>query len=87
MSDFPQAQPKTPTAIGNIAVVLKDAIATGEAAAYQSVHFTVRVLDQNGDAMRDYQGNLEPYLTSAEKTALMGFMTTLRARAEAQILP
>ena len=86
MSDFPQAQPKTPTTLGNIVVVLKDAVATEEGPAYQNAHFTVPVLDQDGNMMRDYQGDLEPHLTPAEKASLMGFMTTLRARAEVQIL-
>ena len=79
----------TPTSIGTIVVILKDAVDGGEDGneAYQSAHFQVAVLNQNGERMETRKGNLVPHITTAQKNALMSFMASLRTQAENQILP
>jgi hypothetical protein len=47
----------------------------------------LRILDQNGELFRKMSGDLQPHLLPAEQTALMDFMDTLLARAEAELLP
>lgn len=80
---------KTPDGIGNIIVTLKDAVeVTGDEpqVAYQSAHFQLVIEFDDGSTGRR-RGDLAEHITPAERTALMDFMTTLRARAIAQILP
>ncbi len=85
---FTPEQTKTPDGIGNIVVILKDAVeVTGDdpQAAYQSAHFQL-VIEFDDDSTGRRRGDLASHITPAERTALMDFMTTLRARAVAQIL-
>jgi len=80
---------RTADGIGNIVVILKDAVeVTGDDPqdAYQSAHFQL-VVEFDDDSTSQRRGDLVPHITTAERTALMDFMDTLRARAIAQILP
>lgn len=80
---------RTADGIGNIVVILKDAVAvTGldPEPAYQSGHFQI-IIEFDDGSTKQRRGNLENHITPAERTALLDFMTTLRARAATQILP
>ena len=77
---------RTADGIGNIVVILKDAVETDEDAAYQSAHFQL-VIEFDDDSTKQRRGDLVLHLTTAERDGLMDLMTTLRARAVAQILP
>ncbi len=62
---------KTPDAIGNIVVTLKDAVATGGSNpedAYQSANFQLVVEFNDGSTIRR-AGNLVPHITPAERAA------------------
>jgi len=75
--------------IGNIVVTLKDAVEVAgdnPQSAYQSARFEL-VVEFDDGSTKNKPGNLLPHITTAERDALMDFMTTLRARAVAQILP
>lgn len=74
---------RTPEAIGNIVVILKDAF--GESGPYQSAHFDVRIVLSDGREV-SRRGDLVPHITPAQRTALMDFMDGLRTQAETQIL-
>lgn len=80
---------KTPDGIGNVVVILKDAVeVTGDEPqpAYQSAHFQL-VIEFDDDSTGQRRGDLSSHITPTERTELMDFMTTLRARAITQILP
>lgn len=83
---FPPAEVKIPTDIGNIIIVLKDAVATDESAAYQSIHYDVIVKYSNGTIIHQ-RGNLAPHLSSGQITALQSFMADMRTKAEEELLP
>ena len=73
---------RTPTSIGDVYVTLTD-----YAEAADTVKGIVEVRDQNGDVMRVWSGSLVPHLTSPQISGLQSFMASLRAQAEAQLLP
>jgi hypothetical protein len=76
---------RTPEAIGNIVVTLRDSVEYMETPAGQSASFSLIVVFDDGSTIRR-SGNLAPHLEGPEQSALMDFMDTLRARAVAQIL-
>ncbi len=76
---------KAPNTIGNITIILKDAVATDDEDAYQSGHFQIAIEFDDGSTIQR-KGDLESHITPAERTALMGFLTALRARAINEIL-
>lgn len=82
----PDAQ--VPTTIPRLTIHLSDRLAEGEEPASQTADYQLVLLDQNGRRIPFAKdtGNLVPHLTSGEITQLQDFMTTLRARAEAQII-
>ncbi len=88
---LPQAESRIPTAIGDLSVVLTDYILNqaeeGESLVFQTARFEVQVLNGNGEVMSLKQGDLVPHLTGPQKTALLGFLDTLRTKAENEILP
>ena len=77
---------RTSQEIGNIAIVLKDAVATTDQAAYQSAHFDVKIVLSDGTVITR-RGDLVPHITPVQRTALMDFMDGLRLQAEQEILP
>ena len=83
---LPRAESRIPESIADLSVVLTDYIATDEEPAHQEGRFEVQVVYNNGE-IKLIQGNLVPHLTSGQITALMGFMTSLRTKAEEEILP
>lgn len=80
---------KMPDGIGNIVVILKDAVevtSDDPQAAYQSAHFQL-VIEFDDESTGQRRGDLASHITAEERAALMDFMDALRARAIAQILP
>ena len=87
---FTRKPTKTPTAIGNVSIVLKDwpSRAAGlepAVAAGQSAHFAVVVVFDDG-SVEQVRGNLVPHLTAGQITTIQGFLATLRAKAAAELL-
>lgn len=76
---------RVPVEIGNIVVILKDAVETGEEPAYQSAHFDVKILLSDGTVVTR-RGDLIPHITVAQRQALMAFMNDLRTQAVQEIL-
>lgn len=79
---------RTPTAIVSLSIVLTDRLAIGDDPASQLAHYSLGLVDQNGEQMHfpADTGSLAPHLTSQEIQQLQAFMASLRERAETQIL-
>jgi hypothetical protein len=78
-----------PTAIVKLRVILLDDITVDpetELPIGQSAKYAFTLVDQNGDVMKSFSGDLVPHITSPQRQALMDFMDSLRAQAEAQVL-
>lgn len=75
---FTPEQLRTPTAIGDIAVILTDhdGIETDE------VGYEVQVLQADRSIFRVATGNLVPHLTSQQISALQAFMASMRTLAQ-----
>lgn len=82
---FLQEPTRVATDIGNIIVMLKDVLATDEDPAIQEAFFDIKIIFDDGTTVTR-KGNLTSHITPAERAALIGFMTTLRARAIEQII-
>ncbi len=80
---------QTPTSIPRLTVVISDRLAIEEEPASQTASYSFALLDQDDKpiAFDKNAGDLVPHITTAQRIALMDFMTSLRAQAEAQILP
>ena len=83
---LPQAATRTPESIEDLSITLTDYIATDEEPAHQTADYSVQVRYDDGE-IKVLTGDLVPHLSSAQRTALMGFMDTLRVKAEEEILP
>ena len=83
---FDKAVTVAPEAIEDISITLVDYVATGEEAAHQSADYSVQVKYDNGE-IKVITGNLVPHLTQNQINGFMGFMDTLRIKAEAEVLP
>lgn len=79
---------QVPTAILRLTIQLTDRIAWGDDPASQAAMYDLVLVDQDGQRIlfSGDTGNLVPHLTSAEIQQLQTFMTTLRSRAETQLL-
>lgn len=74
----------TPVAIGDITVELYSPDPTGDNSA--ATRFTVYARMSDG-TRKLLAGDLVPHLTPAQKGSLTTLMTTIRAKAVAEILP
>ena len=83
---FTPAVAKVPMSIGNIEIKLKDAVATDEEEAYQSVAYDVIIKYSDG-FYEHRRGNLVPHLTPAQITGLQSFMADMRVKAKEEFLP
>lgn len=83
---FPPAETKVPVAIGNIVVTLKDAVATAETAAYQSVSYDV-IVEYSDSSNIHKRGNLVLHLTPTQISSLQTFLSAMRTKAEVEFLP
>ena len=81
---FVQEPPRVPTSIGRIDVMLSspDPLGPGQPEA----EYIVRVNYNTGES-RILRGNLVPELSPAQINALLSFMSDMRAKAVAEILP
>lgn len=76
---FTPEQPRAPASIGDISVILTDYVdeETPDTASYE-----VQVLQADGSMFRLAMGNLAPYLTPQQVTALQNFMAAMRTLAQ-----
>jgi hypothetical protein len=81
---FDRQLPNTPTAIGEIRIMLADA---NGVAADMKAGFFVQVFNQNGELFREISGDLAPHLSTAQRNGLIQLMQDMRAKAVAEILP
>lgn len=81
---FSREEAITPVAIAGIEVTLIDPDPTrGELAR---ATFEVRIRLSNGETVLR-AGDLATHITPAQRTSLLAFMATLRAKAVAEVLP
>lgn len=74
---------RVPTSIGDIVIVLRDTVNPSA----QTANYQVRVLDANGRELSGQSGDLVPHLTQTQINQLQSFMTAMRTKAVAEILP
>ena len=88
-------QIKTPTSVGNITIRLRDLVILLDADAPQQADFTIQVLDQDGQPVRQWlrTGDLVPYLddssthlTTADRTFLIDLLDRIRQEATLRII-
>lgn len=84
---LPQVSAKTPTSIGTIIVTLTDKPAMNEEPAIKGARYHVIVMDQDSDHMATQEGNLVPHLSQSDVDWLLDFMTRMRAKAIAELIP
>lgn len=81
---FQQEPVKTPTSIGRIHVTLSDPDGVN---SNRSIFGVAKILDQSGEEMDEWRGDLQPHLTAAQITSLVNFLNALRTQAVDQLLP
>jgi hypothetical protein len=81
---FDKQAARTPTAIGDLSIQLFSPDPTGTEQA--SASFSLQVKFNDG-SLRIMTGDLQPHLSQAQITQLQSFMTTLRSKAVAEVLP
>lgn len=81
---FSQEVPPVPAGIGEIRIMLrdKDGNPAGRAAS-----FGLEILDAEGAVIRRREGDLTPHLTGQQASQLAAFLTAMRTKANAEILP
>ena len=72
------------TSIGQIYVTLLDADGT---APNRDINGSIQILDQRGDVMWDWNGDLKPHLSAGQLSGLSDFLDSLRTQAETELLP
>ena len=75
---FIPEQPRTPVAIGDIAVILTDHDGTET----DEVGYEVQVLQADGSMFRHATGDLVPHLMPQQISALQAFMASMRTLAQ-----
>lgn len=75
---FEPEQPKTPSAIGDIAVVITD----HDGMETDEVNYEVQILQSDGSIFKVASGDLVPHLTSQQINGLQTFMAGMRALAQ-----
>jgi len=78
---FEPAQSEIPTAIGCIEHRITD-----YEGKTPTVHFSIQVLDQNGNVMRVLTGDEVPHMSQAQIDGQLAFVAAQRAKAVAEIL-
>ncbi len=78
---FTPEQPKTPSSIGDISVVITD-IEGGSG----SVNYEVQILQADGSIFKLVSGNLVPHLSAGQIAIIQTFMADIRTKAQA-LLP
>lgn len=75
--DFETVKTRIPSGIGDIRVLLevkKD--------RQESIEYTVQILDADGNTMGHKQGDLAPYLTTAQISGARALMADVRTKAQ-----
>lgn len=75
---------RTPTSIGELVLVLKDPDGTNP---NRSIFGEVTVLDQSGEVIRLWHGDVQQHLNQAQISGLVSFLDDLRAQAASELLP
>ena len=85
---------QTPTALGDVEVSLWRVLYPDEGDLEKQAHFSIQVLNQEGQVMRVVRGDLVPYLTdestfltAADRAWLLDFIGRVMQEAEARVLP
>lgn len=91
MEDNWEQEPvRTPTTISRFAIRLFDTYEGLDEELNpiitQSARYEFVVVDQNGEFVKEYAGDIVPFLTSGQISAAQQFMTDMRAKAEAEVL-
>lgn len=81
---FVRVESRTPTSIGLIEVHLADQNGNNNE---RGIRGSVRILDQNGEQIREWQGDLRQHLTAAQLNGLVALLDALRTKAAAEFLP
>lgn len=83
---FTRVQSRVPAIIGPIEVHLADANGDN---AQRSVRGSVRILDQNGELLKEWTGDLRSVnaLTAQQLSQLAAIQDSLRTKAAAEFLP
>jgi hypothetical protein len=94
MTDFNQEAPKVPTEVGRVKIILEDYGAhplldpvTGLPLSRYQGTFEIQLLDQSGEVLKVRNGDLAPYLTATQKTAIKNLQDAFRVKAEKLIPP
>ena len=78
---LPKATHPVPTAVGTVTITLKDIAARDGQPAARTFNYHLDLVDAQGVHLDTAQGDLEPHLTAAQKTALGNFLDAFRVKA------
>ena len=81
---FTPEQNIAPDSIGDISITITD---YANPVSTDQIHYSVQVLQADRSIFRVATGDLVPHLTQVQVDALIGFMATLRTKAETELLP
>lgn len=81
---FDRSAPRNPREIRQVSIVL-DVVETGGGRQYEA-QFSFVVLDEDGQPLRPYNGNLVPHLTQQQINQLRSFMDSMLDKARAEVL-
>ncbi len=87
---FDPAKTKTPKGVGTIVITLKDIPASTiypPHDAQQTASIQVNVLDVDDNPLMTYSTDLFKHLTVAQQTTLKNFLTLMRTKAMAEVVP
>ncbi len=88
---FEQQRVKTPKSVGTIVILLKDYPANPNTQppteAMQTAMIHVNVLDADGQPLTQYSADLLKHIPAAKATMLKEFMTLMRTKASAEVVP
>jgi hypothetical protein len=78
---FPKVTRPAPTQVGTVVITLKDIPAKDGELAARSFSYQLSLVDAQGNRLDTAQGDLEPHLSAAQKTALGNFLDAMRTKA------
>ncbi len=88
---FDKVTTRTPKSVGAIVITLKDYPAnpntTPPTEAMQTAMISVNVLDADGQPLTQYSADLLKHITTAQATTLKNFLTLMRTKATAEVVP
>lgn len=81
---FTRVENRVPTSIGPIEIRLVDANGDN---AQRGIRGSVRILDQGGELLREWNGDLRQHLTAQQINGLISLLDALRTKAASEFLP